>query len=130
METIQSITHDIRVSVEVAYHGFSISDLAGKYLFAYKITIENLSHNAVQLIDRHWIICDAYGMKRNVDGPGVVGQQPVIKPGQVFIYDSGCPLETEIGYMEGSYTMINLTHGLAMEIKIPRFNLIAPQLLN
>ena len=100
------------------------------YFFIYKITIVNKSDYTVKLLKRHWEIADSNGDKRKVDGEGVVGETPTIKVGDQFQYTSGCNLQTEIGYMEGFYTMKRLVDNELFNIEIPRFKLIVPAKLN
>jgi ApaG protein len=130
METIYLITNEIKISVEVAYQGHNATGFQSSYLFAYRITIENMGDETVQLINRHWKITDGFGQKRMVDGAGVIGQQPVLNPKQNFRYSSNCPLVSEIGSMEGNYEFENLRNGNRFFVAIPRFMLIAPQLSN
>ena len=96
----------------------------------YFITIENKSDFSVQLLRRHWDIFDSIGDKRVVDGDGVVGETPVLEPGQKFEYNSGCNLTSELGYMKGYYTLIKLTDGKEFNVDIPQFDLIVPAKLN
>lgn len=100
-----------------------------RYTFAYTITIKNEAAVATQLISRHWIITDANSETQEVKGLGVVGQQPVLQPGEVFEYTSGCQLETPVGTMCGSYQMVT-DQGEAFEVEIPRFTLSAPRVLH
>jgi ApaG protein len=99
-------------------------------MFAYKINIENLTDYAVQLLRRHWYILDSNGMKREVEGEGVIGQQPVIDPGHTHEYVSGCNLKTDMGRMSGTYQMIRLLDNAVFEVQIPEFYLVAPFKLN
>jgi ApaG protein len=99
-------------------------------MFAYKINIENLTDYSVQLMRRHWFIFDSNGTRREVEGEGVVGQQPVIDPGQSHEYVSGCNLKTDMGKMEGSYEMRRLVDDEEFEVIVPNFNMIAPYKLN
>jgi ApaG protein len=101
----------------------------GRYLFAYTVTIRNTGEVAAQLVSRHWIITDADGQIEEVRGPGVVGEQPVLKPGQSFRYTSGCPLSTPVGSMHGSYQCI-AEDGTAFEATIPEFVLSVPRTLH
>ena len=95
------ITQGVKVSVETFYQtDYSRPDI-NEYNFAYRITIENLSENTVMLMRRHWHIYDSNGVWREVEGEGVIGQQPVIEPGQKHVYVSGCGLKSEIGKMHG-----------------------------
>jgi ApaG protein len=98
----------------------------GRYLFAYTVTIRNTGEVAAQLVSRHWIITDADGQIEEVRGPGVVGEQPVLQPGQAFQYTSGCPLPTPVGSMHGSYQCI-AEDGTAFEAPIAEFVLSAPR---
>ena len=102
------------------------SDLArGRWFWAYHIRIENVGTQAVQLLSRKWMITDGRGGRHDVQGEGVVGEQPVIEPGQSYDYVSGCPLQTPTGSMEGSYHMV-AEDGSTFEAEIPRFPLIGP----
>lgn len=100
-----------------------------KYVFAYHIEIENQSSHAVKLLSRHWWITDAAQVVREVQGEGVVGQQPIIAPGQVFSYSSWCVMPTPSGWMRGSYAMVTAS-GDAIEVPIPTFSLTTPSALN
>lgn len=100
-----------------------------KYVFAYHIEIENQSPRTVKLLSRHWWITDAVQAVREVQGEGVVGQQPVIAPGQVFSYSSWCVMPTPSGWMKGTYSMITAT-GETIEVPIPPFSLVTPSALN
>lgn len=99
------------------------------YFFSYKIRISNQGNQSVQLLSRHWIITDAFGRAEEVRGPGVVGLQPKIQPGQNFEYESACPLTTPTGSMKGTYTVVT-EDGESVEISIPEFYLICPQSLH
>jgi len=95
------------------------------YVWAYTIVIENTGDEVVQLLNRYWKITDAYGQVREVRGPGVVGEQPVLQPGDSFEYTSGTPLSTATGIMAGSYEMATKT-GEKFEVEIPAFSLDCP----
>ncbi|MBV9633866.1 MAG: Co2+/Mg2+ efflux protein ApaG, partial [Methylobacteriaceae bacterium] len=97
----------------------------GRFVWAYTIEITNHSDQAVQLKSRHWIITDARGHMEEVRGPGVVGEQPVLNPGDAFRYTSGCPLSTPSGIMSGTYRMAG-ADGRAFDIEIPAFSLDSP----
>lgn len=97
--------------------------------FAYQITITNVGSETAQLISRHWIITDADGEVQEVNGPGVVGQQPVLPPGGSFEYTSYCPLKTNVGTMQGSYQMVRAT-GEGFDARIAPFTLAVPHALN
>ncbi len=100
-----------------------------RYLFAYTVTIRNTGDVTAQLLSRHWIITDAEGQVEEVRGPGVVGEQPVLRPGEAFQYTSGCPLATPVGSMHGSYQCI-AEDGTAFEASIPEFVLSMPRTLH
>lgn len=102
------------------------SELAkGRWFWAYHIRIENAGEAPVRLLTRHWQITDNDGQRYEVQGEGVVGEQPIIAPGEAFDYVSGCPLETHKGAMEGSYLM-QRADGSTFEAAIPRFELVGP----
>ncbi len=100
-----------------------------RYIFAYRVNIENKSTQAIQVISRHWIITDGDGQVQEVRGLGVVGQQPLIPPGQGFEYTSGCPLPTPVGTMEGTYYCVD-EQGVPFELPIERFVLSVPRTLH
>lgn len=100
-----------------------------RYLFAYTITIRNVGELPAQLISRHWIITDANDEIQEVRGLGVVGEQPLLKPGEAFEYTSGCALATPVGTMKGSYQMVG-EDGSPFEVTIPEFVLAVPRILH
>lgn len=118
-------TRGIRVAVQPSFLDDQSDPDEGQYLWAYTVTIENTGAESVQLISRHWHITDSSGHVQEVQGPGVVGAQPVIDPGQSFQYTSGCPLPTASGYMVGRYQMKSAS-GEAFEAEIPPFLLESP----
>ncbi|MGZ3884142.1 MAG: Co2+/Mg2+ efflux protein ApaG [Bacteroidia bacterium] len=126
----KTITHGIEISVDCRYWPEQSVPKDNLYFFVYFITISNKSDSTVQLIRRHWDIFDSNGEKRVVDGDGVVGETPVLEPGQKFEYNSGCNLVTEIGYMEGYYVMRKMADDSEFNVQIPRFNLIVPSKYN
>ena len=99
------------------------------YVWAYQVTINNLSKETVQLKNRYWKITDSNGAKQEVKGEGVVGEQPILNPGEKFEYTSGTPLSTPSGFMEGYYVM-ETKNGNKFEASIPLFSLDAPTILN
>jgi ApaG protein len=99
------------------------------YFFSYKVKLKNQGNEPVQLMSRHWVITDAHGRTEEVRGPGVVGLQPKIQPGQCFEYESACPLNTSTGSMKGTYSMVT-DNGNNFEIEIPEFYLICPNSLH
>jgi len=124
------ITSGVKVSVDVVYQPEYSNPAKMHFMFSYQITIENLSDVTIQLINRHWDIFDSFGDLKQVNGEGVVGEQPILIPGAVYQYVSGCNLKSEIGYMEGHYEMIKEVNGEIFHVEIPRFNLIASFKLN
>jgi ApaG protein len=118
-------TRSIRVAVEPFYVAEQSEPVNGRYVFGYRVTIENKGEETVQLLNRHWRITDAHGRLIEVRGPGVVGEQPRLEPGESFRYTSGTPLDTPSGIMVGTYGMINEA-GETFEVRIPAFSLDAP----
>lgn len=118
-------TSDITVRVSVSYLPEQSEPGKGRWFWAYHIRIENGGGRAVQLVSREWIISDGRGARHEVRGEGVVGEQPVLEPGESFDYVSGCPLTTPTGTMEGRYHMV-AADGSTFAVDIPRFPLIAP----
>jgi ApaG protein len=116
--------------IEISVHSFYLPDHSQpelhRYLFGYTIRISNLGRSHAQLLDRYWIITDALGRVQEVRGKGVVGEQPVIHPGETYEYSSGCPLATPYGYMQGSYGMVS-EQGERFEVEIPMFVLGQPR---
>lgn len=102
----------------------------GLWFWAYQITVHNDGDATVQLLSRHWIITNASGKEEHVRGPGVVGEQPVIEPGGVFRYTSGCPLDTPMGTMHGSFQMLVPATGERFEAAIAPFVLAEPYAIN
>lgn len=119
-------TRGITVRVAPSFLADQSDPMAGRWVWAYHIRIENDSDEAVQLLSRHWMITDGRGRVEEVEGPGVVGEQPVIAPGRSFDYVSGCPLPTPSGIMRGSYQMVDAA-GHPFDIAIPPFSLDSPQ---
>jgi ApaG protein len=118
-------THDITISVKPVYLEDQSEPDEGRYLWAYHIRIENQGDDTVQLLTRYWKITDANGRVQEVRGDGVVGEQPVIEPGDTYEYASGCPLETPSGFMVGSYCLVN-EEGNEIDVGIPLFSLDSP----
>jgi ApaG protein len=120
-----ALTHDVRVEVHSQFVRERSSPAAGQYFFAYTVRISNEGAKPVQLVSRHWIITDANGRIEEVRGPGVVGEQPLLRPGQSFEYTSGCPLTTPHGIMHGSYQMVR-EDGVQFDAEIAPFALESP----
>ena len=118
-------TREIAVSVEPTYLETRSSPDSSQYFWAYRVIIENQGRETVQLLSRHWMITNARGELTEVKGPGVVGEQPVLKPGESFEYTSGAPLDTPSGMMGGAYQMESES-GERFDIEIPTFSLDRP----
>ena len=118
-------TRGIAVSVEPTYLETSSSPHSSQYFWAYRVIIENQGQETVHLLSRHWMITNARGELTEVKGPGVVGEQPVLKPGESFEYMSGAPLNTPSGMMGGAYQM-ETDNGERFDIEIPTFSLDRP----
>lgn len=125
----ETVTRGIRVLVESFYDGERSSPQEGYYFFAYRVRITNLDSETVQLVSREWFITDANGEVQRVQGPGVVGEQPVLARGESFEYTSFCPLPTAVGSMHGSYRMV-FQNGDSFEAAIAPFALMAPHAVN
>jgi len=122
-------TRGIRVQVESYYDEERSSPQDSYYFFAYRVTISNVGQETAQLVSREWIIIDGNGDTQRVQGPGVVGEQPTLAPGEEFEYTSFCPLPTPVGSMHGSYLMV-LANGERFEAEIAPFPLAAPHAVN
>jgi ApaG protein len=120
---------DIRIQVATSYIDDQSAPDSDRYVFAYTITISNSGSMAAQLISRHWIITDANGKVQEVNGDGVVGEQPYLNPGEEFRYSSGAVLETPVGAMQGIYRM-ETDDGISFDAPIAPFTLAVPGLLN
>ncbi|HEY4651772.1 MAG TPA: Co2+/Mg2+ efflux protein ApaG [Pontibacter sp.] len=123
-------TEGVKVTVTTNYLPDYSSPVQQHYVFAYKITIENNSEFTVKLLRRHWFIHDSTGTVREVEGEGVVGQQPTLEPGESHEYVSGCNLKSGMGKMRGTYLMERLVDGKKFHVSVPEFNLIVPYRLN
>lgn len=123
-------TNGITVSVETQYLPSHSNPVSGKYIFGYHISIENGSPYVVQLLRRHWTIVDGEGNTREVDGEGVIGEQPILAPGEQYSYSSYCDLDTEMGKMSGTYLMTRPDNHTFFDVVIPEFRMIAPHKLN
>jgi ApaG protein len=121
-----AVTNSIRVEVLSRYSPEHSRPAQGEWVFQYTVRITNQGSDTVQLLSRHWMITDATGEVREVKGPGVVGQQPMLRPGESFKYSSWSPLSTPIGMMYGAYQMVS-GNGAPFEIEIAPFALRAPQ---
>lgn len=122
-------TRGIRVQVRPQYLPEHSNPEAGQYLFAYHVRITNGGDRTAQLVSRHWIITDGAGQVQEVKGPGVVGEQPTLKPGQTFEYTSACPLPTPVGSMYGTYQMVP-EGAPAFDARVAPFTLAIPNALH
>jgi ApaG protein len=125
MFTSEAVSRGVRIRVKSTYEGDRSRPSQGQWFFLYTITIANESMETVQLLTRHWIITDAAGHVEEVRGPGVVGEQPILAPGEAFEYTSGCPLTTPVGTMKGTYQMIT-GGGERFDAEIAEFELSEP----
>ena len=125
VHTSEAVTDGVRVHVTAWFSPERSQPLRNLWFFLYTIEISNEGHDPVQLISRHWIITDADHKIEEIRGPGVVGQQPTLGPGESFEYTSACPLPTPFGTMEGTYQMATPA-GERFDVKIPTFMLSEP----
>jgi ApaG protein len=121
--------NNIRVDVETRYIEDQSNPEQNYYVFAYTITIQNKGKQSAQLLTRHWVITDSNQKIQEVRGDGVVGEQPLLKPGEQFVYTSGTRLETEIGTMKGSYQML-ADDGSQFDATVDEFVLSTPRVLH
>ncbi len=121
--------HEITVTVETRYVEDQSDPEDARFVFAYTVRIVNTGTVPAQLISRHWVIRDAVDSEQDVRGLGVIGQQPLVKPGEKFEYTSGCALNTPVGTMRGSYQMV-AEDGTQFEAEIPEFTLAMPRVLH
>ena len=122
-----AVTHDIQVTVLPQFVPDRSDAETGRYFWAYTVEITNRRSRSVQLVSRHWKITDGRGRTEEVKGAGVVGEQPILQPGETFRYTSGCPLNTPSGIMGGAYRMVD-EDGSGFEVIIPTFSLDSPTL--
>ena len=125
----ETITNGVKVQVSTRFLEERSNPQTNKFIFAYTVTITNTESVPVQLMSRKWIIKDADGDIETVEGPGVVGEKPVLQPGQSFEYTSFCPLETPFGTMEGHYNMV-AADGSRFQAMVAAFRLATPGALN
>ncbi len=127
---VTATTQGVKISVETMYQDEHSNPLNAHYMFVYRICIENLSDEEIQLMRREWLIFDSDGTTREVEGEGVVGEQPVLAPGASYTYISGCNLKTDIGSMKGRYLMKRIDNNTEFLVSVPEFKLIVPYRLN
>jgi ApaG protein len=126
MKPYTTVTRGVRVTIRPFFLADQSDAEAGRYVWAYKVQIENLSPATVQLLKRSWIITDGMGREMRVHGEGVVGEQPILEPGESFDYTSGTPLPTPSGFMRGTYHMIVTGTGEEFDAAVPAFSLDSP----
>jgi ApaG protein len=127
---VTQITRGIKISVKTSFEGTYFKNHKMHFAFSYEITIENHSKDSVQLMTRHWEIFDSLNDLEIVDGEGVIGRKPVLKPGETHTYNSGCLLASPYGAMRGSFNMVNFTSTKNFRVIVPTFRLSAPYALN
>jgi ApaG protein len=125
MSSSEAVTGGIRVTVNSRYSPDHSHPPSSRWFFLYTVSIQNEGDETVQLVSRHWIITEASGQVEEVRGPGVVGQQPVLEPGQSFVYTSGCPLASPYGSMRGTYQMVT-AGGRRFDAEVASFTLRGP----
>lgn len=127
---VSKISEGVTISVETFYQPDYSNPQSSEFMFAYRITIENNNSFPVKLLRRHWFIFDSDSTHREVEGEGVIGNQPEIKSGEKYQYISGCNLRTELGKMHGTYFMENLNNKKNFYVNIPAFEMTVPFKLN
>ena len=127
---LTATTKGIKISVESFYNPLYSKPIEQRYIFTYRITIENTSEHAVQLLSRHWTIIDGMGNVKEVQGEGVVGVQPLIPASEAHQYVSWANLDTDIGKMFGTYLMERRIDGERFDVTIPEFQLVVPFKMN
>lgn len=127
---VSKISEGVTISVETFYQPDYSNPTSSEFMFAYRITIENNNTFPVKLLRRHWYIFDSDSTHREVEGEGVIGNQPEINSGEKYQYISGCNLRTELGKMHGTYFMENLSNKKTFYVNIPAFEMTVPFKLN
>ena len=127
---VSQITRGIKISVATTFEGAYFKNHKLHFAFNYHITIENHSKDSVQLVSRHWDILDSLNNMETVDGEGVIGKKPVLKPGESHTYSSGCLIASPFGAMRGYFNFINFTSTRDFKVEVPTFRLSAPFALN
>lgn len=127
---VESTSNGFQIKINSSYIPSYEMQAPFAYFFSYQITIKNISNQTGQLVSRFWLITDGIGRTEEVNGLGVVGEQPIIDPGNSFTYTSGCPLISPFGTMQGNYTFLNLMTKQTFKVEIPLFELIPKFALN
>ncbi len=125
-----AMTQGVRVRVAPRFHAERSDPARSRWFFSYTIQIRNEGLRPVRLLRRHWVITDSDGHVEHVEGPGVVGETPMLRPGESFVYTSFCPLPTALGSMEGTYQMMAMDDGTLFDVAIAPFALIDPETEN
>ena len=127
---VQQVTSGIKISVETNFEGTFYKNYKVHFAFGYKVTIENQSKDVVQLLSRHWKILESISRPQYINGNGVVGKKPIIKPGESHTYQSGSLITSPLGSMTGTYIMINFSTARKFNVDVPSFKLSVPYILN
>ena len=127
---VQQVTNGIKISVTSNFEGTSYRNFRLYFAFSYEVTIENQSNDTVQLLDRQWMIFDSLNHNEVVEGSGVIGKKPILKPAQKYTYRSNCFLTSPIGAMKGFYNMVNFSNSNAFKVYIPTFQLMVSNIQN
>lgn len=127
---VQQVTNGIKVSVSSNFEGKSYRNYTMYYAFSYQVTIENQSNETVQLLERHWKIYDSLNKTEIVEGSGVIGKKPILKPSEKHTYQSSCFLTSPIGAMKGFYNMVMLSSSKSFKVFIPTFQLMVSNIHN
>jgi ApaG protein len=127
---VQQVTNGIKISVSSNFEGTSYRNYRLYYAFSYQVTIENQSNDTVQLLERHWKIFDSLNQTEIVEGSGVIGRKPILKPSEKHTYQSNCLLTSPIGAMKGFYNMVNFSTSKLFKVYIPTFQLMVSSIHN
>ena len=127
---VSQITRGIKISVSTNFEGTYYKNYKINFAFSYEITIENHSKDSIQLVSRYWEIYDSLNDLEIIEGEGVIGKKPVLKPGEKHVYSSGCLLASPFGAMLGHFNIINFTTTRSVKVVVPTFKLSAPFALN
>ena len=127
---VSQITRGIKISVSTNFEGTYYKNYKINFAFSYEITIENHSKDSIQLVSRYWEIYDSLNDIEIIEGEGVIGKKPVLKPGEKHVYSSGCLLASPFGAMLGHFNIINFTTTRSVKVVVPTFRLSAPFALN
>jgi ApaG protein len=127
---VQQVTNGIKISVTSNFEGTNYQNFRLYFAFSYEVTIENQSNDTVQLLERQWTIFDSLNHNEVVEGSGVIGKKPVLKPTQKYTYRSNCFLTSPIGAMKGFYNMVNFSNSSTFKVYIPTFQLMVSSIHN